>query len=77
MDFGTIFICIVLFIPIIIALLYTVIYPRDSALFGKRWQFNNKDLEPSESVIKYNRISGIIGLIIVAFILIGIIIKSL
>lgn len=57
-------------LPIIGILLYTIFYPGESALLGKRWQFKNESLEPSDEVIKYNRTMGIIVLIITLIILI-------
>lgn len=76
MKFADIFITVILFIPIIGALLYTIFFPKDSASFGKRWQFKNEDLEPSDEVIKYNRTMGIVVLIIAAVILITLIYKE-
>ena len=54
---------IIFFIPIVGMLLYTIFYPRDAALLGKRWQFKNTDLQPSDEMINYNRIVGICALI--------------
>lgn len=76
MGFVDLFIIIVLFIPIIGVLLYTIFYPRESALFGKRWQFKNENLEPSDEVIKYNRTVGIIALIVILVILAALIFKT-
>lgn len=59
---------IIVFIPIAGMLLYTIFYPKDAALLGKRWQFKNADLQPSDEIIKYNRIVGIISLIFVTLI---------
>ncbi|MFW2502742.1 hypothetical protein CCS79_09230 [Clostridium diolis] len=75
MKFVTIFVAIILFIPIACVMLYTIFYPRDSALLGKRWQFKNENLEPSDEIIKYNRIAGIIGLVVSILMLIFVIIK--
>lgn len=75
MRFATALIYVILFIPIIGVLLYTVLNPRDAALWGKRWQFKNEDLEPSDEVIKYNRVTSIIVLIIVVIILVVAIIR--
>lgn len=69
MKFLYIFVTIMFFLPFIGLLLYTALYPRESALFGKRWQFKNEDLEPSEESIKYIRNSAIIVLIIFVVIL--------
>lgn len=55
---------IIFFIPIAAMLLYSIFYPRDFSLWGKRWQFKNPDLEPSEELIKYNRNAGIVMLVI-------------
>lgn len=70
MEFAEKFILVVLFLPIIGILLYTIFYPEESALWGKRWQFKNESLEPSDEVIKFNRTSGIIVLILILIILI-------
>lgn len=75
MKFVTIFVAIILFIPLACVMLYTIFYPRDSALLGKRWQFKNENLEPSDEIIKYNRIAGIIGLVVSILMLIFVIIK--
>lgn len=65
MSFEEKFITLVLLIPVIGALLFQAINPRESFLWGKRWQFKNENLEPSDSVIKNGRTMAIIGLIIV------------
>ena len=75
MKFATIFIAVILFIPIACVMLYTIFYPREIALFGKKWQFKNENLEPSDEVIKYNRMVGIIGLVISILMLIFVIVK--
>lgn len=75
MRFITALIYVILFIPIIGVLLYTALNPRDAALWGKRWQFKNENLEPSDEVIKYNRVTSIIMLIIVVIILVVAIIR--
>ena len=75
MRFATIFILVTLFIPIVGVLLYTALNPRDAALWGRRWQFKNENLEPSDEVIKYNRVMSIIMLIIIIFILVITIIR--
>lgn len=75
MKFITIFITIVIFLPIIVLLLYTIFNPRESALFGQRWKYNNDDLEPSDSVIKYNKIISIIALIVIIILLVLCIIR--
>jgi hypothetical protein len=59
------FLMIVFYIPIAGVLLYTIFYPGESAILGKRWQFKQDNLEPSEDIIKYNRTAGIIALIII------------
>lgn len=64
------FVAIILFLPIIVVLILTAIYPRESALFGMRWKFKNEDLEPSDAMIKYNRVSSIISLIVIVLIFI-------
>ncbi|MDV3427896.1 MAG: hypothetical protein LIR50_12870 [Bacillota bacterium] len=65
MKFIYVFYIILLAIPFIGIMLYTIFNPRESALFGKRWQFKNENLEPSEDSIKFNRFVGIIGLTVV------------
>ena len=75
MRFATIFMLVILFIPVIGVLLYTALNPRDAALWGKRWQFKNEDLEPSDEVIKYNRIMSIIMLIVIIILLVITIIR--
>lgn len=73
-KFIDIFITIIIFIPIIAVLLYQIYFPRESVLFGKRWQFKNDDLEPSEEATKFTRNTSIIALIvIVSALIIGII----
>lgn len=64
------FIIIVLLLPVIGIFLYTALYPRESTLIGKRWQFRNQDLEPSDEAIKYNRKASIIALIIIIVIIV-------
>jgi len=64
------FLVIIICIPAIVALLYTAIYPRESALFGQRWRFKNENLEPSDAAIKCNRVGSIIALIIILLIII-------
>lgn len=76
MKFVNIFMYLIFFIPIIGVLLYTIMNPRDAALWGKRWQFKNEDLEPSDEAIKYNRIISIAVLIFVVFILVLEIVRS-
>ena len=53
----------IVILPIIILLIFTIIDPKESFLFGRRWQFNG-DVEPSETVLKLNRIIAIIALIL-------------
>lgn len=76
MRFATIFIAIVLFMPFIGLLLYIAVYPEESALWGMRWRFRNEDLEPSDEIIKYNRIMAIVMLIIAIVILIATIFRA-
>lgn len=57
--------------PAIIALIFAIIYPEKNLMFGRRWQYKNEDLEPSEAAIKYTRISSIICLIVFVIILIA------
>lgn len=77
MRFLTVFITIILFLPIIGLFLYMAAYPRESALWGNRWQFKNQDLEPSDEAIKYNRNVSIIMVIVMVIILAATIIKEL
>jgi len=72
---GTLF-TIILYVPIFLVILYSIFYPRDSALFGKRWQFQNENLEPSEDAIKFQRKAGI-ALLIVTLIILAIIIFNI
>ncbi|MDD7794474.1 hypothetical protein [Clostridium sp. 'White wine YQ'] len=57
------FIAIMISIPFIVLFLYMAIYPRESSLWGKKWQFKNENLEPSDEVVKYNRFMAVIALI--------------
>ncbi|WP_160679723.1 hypothetical protein [Clostridium sp. C8-1-8] len=77
MSFIDIFFIVVFSIPIIAVLLYMIFYPRESALFGRRWQFKNENLEPSDEAVKYNRTMGIIGLVFVLIIIVLSILKAL
>ncbi|MBL4933075.1 hypothetical protein [Clostridium paridis] len=70
------FITIMLFIPVIVLLVYMVIYPRESSLWGKKWQFKNDNLEPSDEVIKYNRFMAAIALIVIIILLIVALVKE-
>lgn len=76
MRFVDIFLDVMIFLPIIGVLLYMALNPADAALWGKRWQFKNENLEPSDEVIKYIRIVSIIMIIVVILILITVIIRS-
>lgn len=76
MRFATIFVSVMLYIPFLGLFLYMALNPRDTALWGKRWQFKNEDLEPSDEAIKYNRNASILMLIVGTITLIGIIIRS-
>ena len=46
------FLTTVISLPFIGIFLYTALYPKESTLLGKRWQFKNENLEPSDAVIK-------------------------
>lgn len=59
------FITVIILIPILAIFLYDAMYPRESFLTGKRWQYKNENLEPSDEAIKQTRKSGIIGIIII------------
>lgn len=69
-------ITVILFIPIILILLYQIYYPRESILYGKRWQFQNQDLEPSEDAIKYTKTVSKIVLVGVVLMLILVLFKQ-
>ncbi|QAA32190.1 hypothetical protein [Clostridium manihotivorum] len=69
MKIIDIFFILVFSIPIIVVLLYMIFYPRERALFGRRWQFKNENLEPSDEMVKYNRNMGIIVLVFVVIII--------
>lgn len=56
--------------PVIIALILSIIYPRENLLFGRRLQYKNDDLEPSENAIKYTRIVSIVGLIFIGMVIV-------
>lgn len=77
MKFIYIFYIILLSLPFLGIMLYIIFNPRESALFGKRWQFRNENLEPSEEAIKYNRTAGITGLIVVIVFVVIAVIKVL
>lgn len=64
MKFVNIFISAIIYIPIIGVLVYIALNPRDTALWGKRWQFNNDDLEPSDEAVKLTRVMSFIMIII-------------
>lgn len=50
-------------LPLIGVLIYSIKEPEKSYLFGRRWQYKNDDLEPSEVLIKLNKRLSIIFLI--------------
>ncbi|MDT8717657.1 hypothetical protein IAI10_13375 [Clostridium sp. 19966] len=64
MVFASIFITVILLLPMIGLLLYGIFYPRDAAMMGKRWQFKNQNLEPSEEYIKHCRVMSIVVLVL-------------
>lgn len=61
---------IVLLLPIIAILIYTIIYPKESLLLGRRSQFKNENLEPREEAVKNTRIQGIVALVIIVMVMI-------
>lgn len=52
------------FPPIILALVYGIINPKNSFLLGRRWQFKNK-VEPTEFVLDMHKIFCITMLIVI------------
>lgn len=60
-----IIICIVL-LPLVLALVYTVMYPEESKLFRSRYRDDDDSFETNGTVVKRNRIIGIIALAAVA-----------
>ena len=56
--------------PVIITLILTIIYPKESLIIGRKWQYKNDYLEPSENAIKYQRIVSIVGLIFLGILII-------
>lgn len=74
MKFIYVFYIILLAIPFVGIMLYTIFNPKESALLGKKWQFKNENLEPSEDSVKFNRFAGIIGLtVVIIFVIIAVI----
>lgn len=71
MKFLYAFVTIIFFLPFIGYSLYMIFYPEDSVLLGRRWQFKNRDLEPSEEAIKYEHKMGILTLIIEVILLVS------
>ena len=58
------------FLPNVGILLYAIVYPRESTLFGNKCRFDNESVEPSDKVIKCNRAIGATVLIIVIIMLV-------
>jgi len=57
------FVFLVIISPLAIGLIFAIIDPKESFLFGRRWQFKG-EVEPSETVLKLNRIISVICLIL-------------
>lgn len=74
MKILEIFLVIIFCIPIYALLVYAIKYPREAAKMGKRWMYNG-DVEPSEDYIKYNRLSSIIGVIVITLVLLIVLFK--
>lgn len=74
MNFTKWFLVIVVLLPTILILLYGIIKPKESFLFGRRWQFKN-DVEPSEFTLDMHRLFAI-AILIVMFILLEVLIIS-
>ncbi len=55
----------ILIIPFLGVLIYSIVEPEKSFLFGRKWQYKNEDLEPSESMIKMNRKISIVALVVI------------
>lgn len=55
----------ILIIPLLGVLIYSIVDPEKSFLFGGKWQYKNEDLEPSESMIKMNRKISIVALVVI------------
>lgn len=56
--------------PLIITLILTIIYPKESLIIGRRWKYKNDYLEPSENAIKYQRIVSIVALFFLGILII-------
>lgn len=68
MNLSKWLIIIFFFLPIILALVYGIINPKNSFLLGRRWQFKNK-VEPTEFVLDMHKIFCIAMLIVTIIIL--------
>lgn len=53
----------------ILLLIHGIIKPKESFMFGKRWQFKN-EVEPSEFALDMHRIFGIAILIVMLILLV-------
>lgn len=71
---SKLFLVIFVFLPIILALLYGIINPKNSFLLGRRWQYKN-EVEPSEFALDVHRFFSIVILIVVVGLLILLIIS--
>ena len=58
----------ILLVPLIGLLLYSISEPEKHFMFGRRWMYKNDDVEPSEKVIKINKLLSIVMLITIVFV---------
>jgi hypothetical protein len=65
---------IVFIIPTILILVHGIIKPKESFMFGKRWQFKN-DVEPSEFALDMHRLFAIASLIVMLIVLVVLIVS--
>lgn len=65
---------IVFLLPIILVLIHGIIKPKESFLFGRRWQFKN-DMEPSEFALDIHRLFSIAILVIMLIILVTLVLS--
>ncbi|WP_066827501.1 hypothetical protein [Clostridium tepidiprofundi] len=64
------FIAFTLFIPVYIVLLYMFTNPKESFLFGRKWMFEDKKLEPSPEVIRHYKIMSVVLIFVITLLLI-------